>query len=292
MPPLPSPSPRQSVFPLAGLGRQGAVSIVGAIALLTVLLIGMAREQMWMLVSQPVQFLTKDANGLSPGLPVRLSGFPIGRVDRVELRHDATVRVTLSIQPAYRSMLGPRSRVRLDQEGLMGMSYLDVTADPSDAAVGTAALVVHYDSPVDVKDLIVDLAESRIPLNRLLNRTATIAETSLPQTLRGVDRTIVAAGDLSRSLQRQSDLTAFQARQTLQTYQDLGRAGQRSLTTSNEDLGALLPLVRDTLVDVRITAQTSRRLIDRLSESWVIPLLEGPGPQLPAERSTPSPTTP
>ena len=292
MPPSPPSKPLKNSLPLIGIGRQGMITTLGAAALLCLLLIGMAREQVWMLFSKPVEFLTKDANGLSPGLPVRLSGFPIGRVDKVELRRDAMVRVTLSIQPAYRSMLGPRSRVRLDQEGLVGMSYLDVTADPAESATPEASLVVQYDSPVDVKDLIVALAESRIPLNRLLNRTAAIAETSLPKTLEGVDQTILAAGELSRSLRRQSELTAGQARQTLLTYQALGRDGRQSLDASSADLDALLPLLRDTLTDVRSTAQTSRNLMERLSGSWVMPLLEGSGPPAPSDRSTSShPTT-
>jgi phospholipid/cholesterol/gamma-HCH transport system substrate-binding protein len=268
------------------------VTTIGAIALLSLLLIGMAREQVWMLFSKPVEFLTRDANGLSPGLPVRLSGFPIGRVDKVELRRDAQVRVTLSIQPAYRSMLGPRSRVRLDQEGLVGMNYLDVTADPSEPAAAETALVVQYESPVDVKDLVVEMAESRIPLNRLLNRTALIADKTLPKTLQEVDRTILAAGELSRSLQRQTELTSGQARQTLQIYRDLGRDGRETLGASGEDLRTLLPLLRDTLKEVRITAQTSQSLMERLSGSWLMPLLEGSHPPAPANRSTTNqPTT-
>ena len=44
--------------------------------------------------------------------------------------------------------------------------------------------------------------------------------------------------------------------------------------------------------DVRSTAQTSRNLMERLSGSWVMPLLEGSGPPAPSDRSTSShPTT-
>lgn len=269
------PPPGSTTLAPAGIGRQGLCTMAGAAVLLGLLLFGMAQEQIWVLFSKPVEFKTKNANGLSAGLPVRLSGFPIGRVDRVELRPDATVLVTLKIQPTYRTMLGPHSRIRLDQDGLVGSSYLDVTPDSSGSSEQASPLVVHYEDPVDLKELLVDLAQSRIPLNRLLDRTATLAESSLPRTLTGMDRTIKSAGDLSRSLQQQSELTATQARLTLETYQALGRDGRHSLSASQKDLETLLPLLRETLKDVRTTAQASERLLDRLSGSWLMPLLDG-----------------
>lgn len=288
MAPSPTPStPGSGTAP--ALSRQGMVTIIGAVLLLGGLLIGMAQEQIWVLFTKPVEFITDDANGLSPGLPVRLSGFTIGRVDRVDLRRDAKVLVTLRIQPSYRSMLGPRSLVRLDQEGLVGSSYLNVTADPTSSGKEEGPLRLSYDPPVDVKDLLVALAQSRLPLNRLLNQTATLAETSLPRAMHEVERTVRAAGSLSLSLQQQSVLTATQARQTLRTYESLGQDGRQSLSASSQDLDTLLPLLRDTLKDVRTTAQTSQTLLDRLSGSWLMPLLEAPpaSPAPPTRNRTP-----
>ena len=269
------------------IGRQTITTMAGAAVLLALLLGGMAQEQVWVLFAKPVEFLTRDANGLSPGLPVRLSGFPIGRVDRVELRPDAMVRVTLKIQPAYRAMLGPRSRFRLDQEGIVGITYLSASADPSGARSDQQGpLVVHYDPPVDLRDMLIELTESRIPLNRLLNRTAVLAETALPRTLQRVNQTLESASALSRSVQHQSELTASQARLTLQTYDTLGHDGRRGLSTAQEDLGSMLPLIRETLMEIRATAQTSHQLLDRLSHSWLMPLLEAPSP--PATKPTES----
>lgn len=285
-----SPPPAGSqISSAAGIGRVGLGSVAGAAILLSLLLFGMAQEQVWVLFAKPVTFLTNDANGLAPGLPVRLSGYPIGRIDRVELRRDAMVQVTLRIQPSYRPMLGPRSIVRLDQEGLVGSSFLAVTADPTGSADQERPLSVSYEPPVDVKDLLVGLAQSRIPLNRLLNRTATLAETALPRTLREVDSTIKAAGALSRSLQQQSQLTASQARQTLQTYQALGQDGRHDLSASRQELETLLPLLRGTLVEIRGTAQTSQKLLDRLSDSWLMPLLDGSSPPVTAPVGTSRP---
>ena len=273
MPVSPTP-PNPGARRATGPSRQGVLTIIGAVVLLGGLLVGMAQEQIWVLFAKPVEFLTDDANGLAPGLPVRLSGFTIGRVDRVELRRDAKVLVTLRIQPSYRPMLGPRSLARLDQDGLVGSNYLNVTADPTTGAREEGPLRLSYDPPVDVKDLLVALAQSRLPLNRLLEQTATLAETSLPRTLREVNQTVRAAGSLSVSLQQQSVLTASQARQTLLTYERLGQDGRQGLSTSRQDLDTLLPLLRDTLKDVRTTAQTSQTLLDRLSGSWLMPILE------------------
>ncbi|MFM8524612.1 MAG: MlaD family protein [Cyanobacteriota bacterium] len=278
-----SPPPATpEVSSAGGIGPLGIGTIASAAILLSLLLFGMAQEQVWLLFSKPVTFRTNDANGLAPGLPIRLSGYPIGRIDRVELRRDTLVEVTLRIQPSYRPMLGSRSIVHLDQEGLVGSSFLAITADPTGSADQERPLMVSYTPPVDVKDLLVGLAQSRIPLNRLLNHTAKLAETALPRTLREVDRTVHAAGTLSRALQRQSQLTASQARHTLQTYEELGQDGRHDLSASRQELETLLPLVRGTLLEIRRTAQTSQTLLDRLSRSWLMPLLDASTPAVTA----------
>lgn len=286
---VPPPSADPMAQTRQGLGLQARLTIGGAASLLVLLLVGMAQEQVWVLFASPVDFLTNDATGLTPGLPVRLSGYRIGSIDRVELQRNAKVRVSLRIQPTYRPLLGPRSRVRLDQEGLVGSTYLSVTADPRGKANGNTPLELSYDPPVDLKGVLLGLAQSRIPLNRLLDRTATLTETSLPRTISQVQQTMEATSSLSRTLERQSVLTATQARATMRTYQELGEEGRQNLNGSRQELESLVPELRGTLKDVRGTAQTSQRLLDRLSGSWVLPLLEGPKVPTSAPTGTTSP---
>lgn len=75
----------------------------------------------------------------------------------------------------------------------------------------------------------------------------------------------------------------------MRTYQELGEEGRQNLNGSRQELESLVPELRGTLKDVRGTAQTSQRLLDRLSGSWVLPLLEGPKVPTSAPTGTTSP---
>src|SRR3954469_13309923 len=59
-------------------------------------------------------FSTASSKSLSKGMPVRLSGFRIGQVSRVELQPDRQVRVDFAVLAPYLGFVKTDSTVRLD----------------------------------------------------------------------------------------------------------------------------------------------------------------------------------
>jgi phospholipid/cholesterol/gamma-HCH transport system substrate-binding protein len=221
----------------------------GSLAMLTtslVLLGGLFVAMAWIhrSPSSPgaVQFRTTDANGLQEGMEVRLSGFRIGQVDRIQLEPDAGVRVWLRIEPSYRRFLGPRSRVRMVQDTLIGPGNLAVSPDP-DALRGRPEndlqrmpLRLAYSPSTNLPALLTAVAESRLPLNRFLNSSSRLLEGGLPKVMRSTDKAMTTARDLAADLRIQADRseaelrsTAQATRRTLATYDDLGRQGIQRL---------------------------------------------------------------
>jgi phospholipid/cholesterol/gamma-HCH transport system substrate-binding protein len=246
-----------------------------------------------------VQFRTTNANGLQEGMEVRLSGFRIGQVDRIQLEPDAGVRVWLRIEPSYRRFLGPRSRINLVQDTLIGAGNLAVTPDP-DALRGRPGgesrrgpLRLAYTPSMNLPALLTAVAQSRLPLNRFLDSSSRLLEGDLPRVMRSTDSALAAARDLASDLRLQAGRsgaevrsTAAVTRRTLATYEDLGRQGIARLSKADADLRANAPQLLQTLRNLDAVIARLDGLVDRLSRSWLFDLLGDPS-RVPAPQGSP-----
>ncbi len=73
----------------------------------------------------------ETGSGFVEGMPVKLSGFKIGRVKKLELTETANVTVMLEINKKYQRWLRDGTKARLAKEGMIGDSFVEVTVgDP------------------------------------------------------------------------------------------------------------------------------------------------------------------
>ena len=73
-----------------------------------------------------------SGTGIQKGMPVKLSGFRIGRIDRIELDDQAQVTVRLTIDRKYSKWIREDSAATLQQEGLVGDTVISVSAGSPD----------------------------------------------------------------------------------------------------------------------------------------------------------------
>src|SRR3954452_7473946 len=71
-----------------------------------------------------------DASRLKAGQDVRISGVPVGSVNKISLNPDNTVDVTFDINKRYQLYSSTRAAVRY--ENLVGDRYLEITAGPGE----------------------------------------------------------------------------------------------------------------------------------------------------------------
>jgi phospholipid/cholesterol/gamma-HCH transport system substrate-binding protein len=69
--------------------------------------------------------------GFSPGMPIKLSGFRIGRVKSITLNDSAAVDVVLQIDKKYRKWLRKDSIARLIKEGMIGDYIIEISSGTS-----------------------------------------------------------------------------------------------------------------------------------------------------------------
>lgn len=274
-------------------GPQSLVFLAGAVGLLGLFVVGIARAGNWLTPSVRLQFRTLDAAGLQTGMAVRISGFAVGQVRRILLQPDAQVLVELELRDPYRSMVGRRSRAELAQVGLLGDSYIAITPDP--AAVGQAPIgdgeTLVFTSRPDLDDLLAEVASSRIPLQRAVSSGLSLAETRLPRSLDQLDQTLAASRRLATRLESDAQRSSSELNRTLGATRQLAQRLEGRADGTAADLSAFIrrlestetqtrPLLLQTLRELTTMAATTNRLVKTLNESWLFELIDRPGDHL------------
>lgn len=273
--------------------RQSLFFLAGAVGLLGVFVVGIARAGNWLAPSVRLQFRTLDAAGLQKGMAVRISGFAVGQVRRILLQPDAQVLVELDLRDPYRSMVGRRSRAELAQVGLLGDSYIAITPDPAAVGqppIGDGETLVFINRP-DLDDLLAEVASSRIPLQRALSSGLNLAETRLPRSLDQLDQTLGASRRLATRLEADTQSSSTELNRTLVATRALANRLERRADRTAAELSALIrrlestetqtrPLLLQTLRELTSMASTTNRLVKTLNESWLFELIDRPGDHL------------
>ena len=282
----PTASPRRP-------GPQSLIFLAGAVGLLGLFVVGIARAGNWLTPSVRLQFRTLDAAGLQTGMAVRISGFAVGQVRRILLQPDAQVLVELELRDPYRSMVGRRSRAELAQTGLLGDRYIAITPDP--AAVGQPPIgdgeTLVFTSRPDLDDLLAEVASSRIPLQRAVSSGLNLAERRVPRSLDQLDRTLGATRRLATRLEADAQRSSSELNRTLAATRQLAERLEGRADGTAADLSALIrrlestesqtrPLLLQTLRELTTMASTTNRLVKTLNESWLFELIDRPGDHL------------
>lgn len=74
-----------------------------------------------------LRFTADRGTGFTKGMPVKLSGFRIGRVTAISLNKQAMVDIFIEIDMDYRTWIRSDSTVKLVKEGLVGDSIIDIS---------------------------------------------------------------------------------------------------------------------------------------------------------------------
>lgn len=121
------------------LKKKIAVFVAAALAVIAgaVLLIG--KEHDLFTKKYELEFTVDKGTGFTRGMPVKLSGFRIGRIKSISLNEAATVDIVLQIDKQYQKWIRKDSTAKLVKEGLVGDAIIEVS-------VGTPSLAILQDN--------------------------------------------------------------------------------------------------------------------------------------------------
>ena len=280
--------------PAGADSRPSALFLISGVLLAIALLVGLAREQNWGQKLFALKVRTSDAEGLRPGMEVRIAGLPVGKVKNLQLGDDAKVEIELEVQERYRHLVGPRSRAYQGQDGFVGDHFVVITPDTaSDLPVRKTPVDLPYEPSPNLRNLLKGIETTRGTLQRTLDHTNVLAARDVPRTLaemrqslqnlsrlsgRVQKETEATAPEIRRTL-RQVDQTAATARRTADTATSTAISARRAADEASQTLGNSRPLLLRILRDVQAVTGVAEGLLRSLLGSGMLGGPDGKAPR-------------
>ncbi|ADU99218.1 MCE family protein [Alicycliphilus denitrificans] len=267
--PLPPPAPEELLRPVAHLRLKAAALLLLTLALIVGSVLYLLYARGAFEPTQPLVLTTDDSEGVSVGMDMTFSGFPIGRVRRIELAGDGNVRILVDVAQRDAHWLRESSVFTLVR-GLVGgtaiKAYSGVLTDPPLAA-GAERPVLRGDATAEIPQL---MATARQLLDNLQQLTA--QESALGATLAQVrqlsERMNAPGGALGVLMGNEAD--ARKVLQTLErTNQLLARIDAMAARADRQVFGAagapgLVPELRAAVVQMNGLLQDARQSLLRV----------------------------
>lgn len=111
-----------------------------------------------------LHFTVDRGTGFSKGMPVKLSGFRIGRIISIALNDQAMVDINTEIDNKYRKWIRNDSTVKLVKEGLVGESIVEVSVGSLDKPELKDNDAIVYVKTKGLDELADELAEQVKPV--------------------------------------------------------------------------------------------------------------------------------
>ena len=109
------------------LKKKIALFAVVALAIVVAVILLIGKENDLFVKKYELSFTVDKGTGFTRGLPVKLSGFRIGRLKSISLNEVAKVDIVLQIDERYRKWIRSDSTVKLVKEGLVGDAVIEIS---------------------------------------------------------------------------------------------------------------------------------------------------------------------
>jgi phospholipid/cholesterol/gamma-HCH transport system substrate-binding protein len=191
-----------------------------ALLILLLLIAAVAWRQDFFTPTIPIVCYTNTSEGLQDNMPVKISGFRIGKVTRVELEGISRVRLDMEIFTKYSHLLHKDSAATLGSEGLMqGVIVVMTSANPGPPIVAgdelafrrienvielAQSLIKRIDMVTEEVHNMLVLFNAPDGLIRNLSSATKQMDEMLPRIMTGIETTVQG---LQKNLQETTSVT-------------------------------------------------------------------------------------
>ncbi len=252
----------------------GAFVIV-ALAAIVALVVYIGKENDLFAEKLHLRFRANTGTGFTQGMPVKLSGFRIGRIDKISLDDQAKVVVRLKINRKYSKWIRADSTATLLTEGLVGDSVLSISVGSPDRPMLSEGDFIPLREEKKLSELAFELSDSVKSV--LLEVRQTVTYINDPKG--DIKRTLANVRRLSANLEetrRNTDNLLLTA------TDDLGRVRPviDNLATALDNVGRRLPVLLDRVEGTLSHAEGTLSNTERISLD-VRKVAEKAGPRIP-----------
>ena len=193
--------------------------MLGAIAVMLLVLAMIAAKQDYFSRSTAIYFFTPNAQGLSKGMAVKFIGFKVGSVQEINMEPNATVRVKVSLDDEYVHLIGQDAKARLVKEALVGESVVEIIPGSQQVKQVTQNSVLEFERGQDASTVVENLAAQLQPILSDIHQ-------------------ITSSGDIQQTLKNLNQASgAF--RQTVNEYTQLGAGANKAMERINSSMETL-----------------------------------------------------
>lgn len=184
-----------------------------------------------------LSFTVPKGTGFATGMPVKLSGFRIGRIKSISLNESASVDVVVQIDRRYQKWLRADSEAHLVKEGLIGETIIEVSAGSPAEPVLEENEQLTFVKTKGLDELAEEIGEKVKPV--LLNVADIIAYANDPE------------GDLKQALHHIRALSAG--------LEDTRRQLDAMLAATGKDIHGVTGQIGTLVDDASRTVRTAER---------------------------------
>jgi phospholipid/cholesterol/gamma-HCH transport system substrate-binding protein len=147
-----------------GLNLKVGIFIALAVAIGVVVLAGLAVRQGVFAAKTQIDFQAMSGQDLRTGMAVKLSGFKVGEVSKVSLNEEAQVNVEMQIEDRYLKWVKADSVAVLSREGMIGDSFIAMTAGNPTLPSLIHGGRVRFESGRGLADIAQDMRNRVVPV--------------------------------------------------------------------------------------------------------------------------------
>jgi phospholipid/cholesterol/gamma-HCH transport system substrate-binding protein len=133
-----------------------------------------------------VGFVADSGQDLSVGMPVKFSGFKIGKLDTLALDEQGRVQAEARIDSKYLALIRQDAVMTLKKEGVIGDGVLEISRGGEDKPALAAGGNVRFERASGLEQAIVDVKDRIMPILDDLHRTLHDPDGDVRQTLKNL----------------------------------------------------------------------------------------------------------
>jgi len=257
-------------------------TFVFLLAVLILSIVGFAAlKQEWFRQTKPYWMTAETSEGLKQGMSVRLSGFSIGRVNKITLEADRRVRVDLEIFDEYSDHVRIDTVAKLRGENIIGDRFIELSI-PSDSANSPPLPQksrITYEQGKTIDELVESLEMKFTPI---LTGLGSLAK-SLPNTVKKLDSTLDGANGLMTDLRSDDGDLVLSLKALQQALDQLNKLASElgaedtglmagihefneTASTLNKKVGPLIDSLQSGATTLDETAETAKKLFEEANK--------------------------
>jgi len=228
---------------------------------------------------EALYFIADSGQGLSEGMPVKLSGFRIGFVESIALEETGRVKVKAGIEQKYFRMLREDVVVHLRKENVIGDPTLDISQGSAGKKKLASGGTVLFERSAGLEQVAINVRDRLLPIlddlhDLLHNQSGSLRQTvenlrefsaEIRTTREHLDRLIVHADN---SLTREVSPMVRSLQNAAERADRVSLQLEQSLPGLIEKTGSTLDSMKQTSVAVGYAAnQSSARLPELIGET-------------------------